>query len=168
MGREPWAQEKKETPCPPCLAMLRRLCACGGSEIFAQCGLAPPSCGSRTCKVGETCCWNVAEKRGRCAETCAAEYKLSREAQDELAYESHRRATAAYDEGFYRDLLVEFQGLREDKQPEEVRDEKAVPTPARRRSGARGRSPTTPRPRGRASARRRRCGPRPIRSSPSS
>ena len=51
---------------------------------------------------------------GQSCELMARRWQVSREAQDELAYESHRRAAAAYDEGFYRDLVVEFQGLRED------------------------------------------------------
>jgi acetyl-CoA C-acetyltransferase len=51
---------------------------------------------------------------GQSCELMARRWQVSREAQDELAYESHRRAAAAYDEGFYRDLIVEFRGLRED------------------------------------------------------
>jgi len=51
---------------------------------------------------------------GQSCELMARRWQVSREAQDELACESHRRAAAAYDEGFYRDLIVEFQGLRED------------------------------------------------------
>ena len=51
---------------------------------------------------------------GQSCELMARRWQVSREAQDELAYESHRRAAAAYDEGFYRDLVVEFRGLRED------------------------------------------------------
>ncbi|MDQ1341522.1 MAG: acetyl-CoA C-acetyltransferase [Pseudomonadota bacterium] len=51
---------------------------------------------------------------GQSCELMARRWQVSREAQDELAHESHRRAAAAYDEGFYRDLIVEFRGLRED------------------------------------------------------
>ncbi len=51
---------------------------------------------------------------GQSCELMAQRWQVSREAQDELAYESHRRAAVAYDEGFYRDLIVDFQGLRED------------------------------------------------------
>jgi hypothetical protein len=48
-------------------------CEAEASATLGTCNLqiAPPRCGSRTCKVGETCCWNVAEKRGGCATTCA-------------------------------------------------------------------------------------------------
>ena len=38
---------------------------------------------------------------------------LSRE-QDQLALESHRKAAAAYEEGFFDDLVVEFRGLKRD------------------------------------------------------
>lgn len=51
---------------------------------------------------------------GQSCELMARRWQVTREAQDQLAYESHRRAAAAYDEGFYQDLVVEFQGLRED------------------------------------------------------
>ena len=43
---------------------------------------------------------------GQSCELMARRWQVSREAQDELACESHRRAAAAYDEGFYRDLIV--------------------------------------------------------------
>jgi acetyl-CoA C-acetyltransferase len=39
---------------------------------------------------------------------------VTREEQDRLAFESHHRAAAAYDEGFYKDLVVEFEGLSVD------------------------------------------------------
>jgi acetyl-CoA C-acetyltransferase len=51
---------------------------------------------------------------GQSCELMARRWQVSREAQDDLAYESHRRAATAYDEGFYRDLVVEFRSLRED------------------------------------------------------
>ena len=34
--------------------------------------------------------------------------------QDQLRMESHRKAAAAYDEGFFDDLVVEFRGLKRD------------------------------------------------------
>lgn len=51
---------------------------------------------------------------GQSCELMAQRWQVSRESQDQLAHESHRRAAAAYDEGFYGDLVVEFLGLRED------------------------------------------------------
>jgi acetyl-CoA C-acetyltransferase len=41
-------------------------------------------------------------------------WKISREAQDQLAYESHIKAAAAWQEGFYSDLVVEYLGLKQD------------------------------------------------------
>ncbi|MFO7303944.1 MAG: acetyl-CoA C-acetyltransferase [Gammaproteobacteria bacterium] len=51
---------------------------------------------------------------GQSAERMAQEWQISREEQDQLAYESHMKAAAAYDEGFYDDLVVEFEGLKQD------------------------------------------------------
>ena len=39
---------------------------------------------------------------------------LAREVQDRLALASHQNATRAYAEGFYEDLVVEFQGVKRD------------------------------------------------------
>jgi len=51
---------------------------------------------------------------GQSCELMAREWHISREAQDQLAFESHQKAAAAYDEGFYRDLVTPFQGLEKD------------------------------------------------------
>ncbi|HEX6993306.1 MAG TPA: acetyl-CoA C-acetyltransferase [Gammaproteobacteria bacterium] len=51
---------------------------------------------------------------GESMEITAKEWQISREEQDRLALASHRNAVAAYDEGFYDDLLVEYQGVRRD------------------------------------------------------
>lgn len=51
---------------------------------------------------------------GQSCELMAKTWRISREDQDQLALESHRKAVAAYDEGFYDDLLVEFRGLKQD------------------------------------------------------
>ncbi len=61
----------------------------------------------------------VAEPRtglsmGQSTEITAKDWQITREAQDELAFESHRRAAAAYDEGFYTDLVMPFKGVTED------------------------------------------------------
>jgi len=61
----------------------------------------------------------VAEPRtglsmGQSCELMAHRWAISREAQDRLALESHQRAAAAYDAGFYEDLLLEFRGVRAD------------------------------------------------------
>ena len=44
----------------------------------------------------------------------AEKWEISREQQDELAVASHRNLAAAYDEGFFDDLLTPFKGLSRD------------------------------------------------------
>jgi acetyl-CoA C-acetyltransferase len=51
---------------------------------------------------------------GQSCEQMARDWQVSREEQDQLAYESHHRAAVAYDEGFYEDLVVPFEGLDQD------------------------------------------------------
>ncbi len=51
---------------------------------------------------------------GQHTEKTAHDYGIPREAQDELALASHRNAAKAYDEGFYDDLVVPFQGVTRD------------------------------------------------------
>jgi len=61
----------------------------------------------------------VAEPRtgmsmGDHCELMAKEWKISREAQDQLALDSHKKAAAAYERGFFKDLVVPFRGLERD------------------------------------------------------
>jgi acetyl-CoA C-acetyltransferase len=61
----------------------------------------------------------VAEPRtglsmGESCEIMAKTWRVSREEQDKLAYDSHARAAAAWQQGFYNDLVVEYQGLKTD------------------------------------------------------
>ena len=43
-----------------------------------------------------------------------AQWKISREAQDELAYNSHRNLASAYESGFFDDLITPYRGLSRD------------------------------------------------------
>jgi acetyl-CoA C-acetyltransferase len=43
-----------------------------------------------------------------------AQWNITREAQDELAFNSHRNLAAAYDAGFFDDLLTPYRGLSQD------------------------------------------------------
>ncbi|KNH15587.1 acetyl-CoA acetyltransferase [Arthrobacter sp. ZBG10] len=43
-----------------------------------------------------------------------AQWKISRAAQDELAFNSHRNLAAAYDAGFFDDLVTPYRGLARD------------------------------------------------------
>jgi acetyl-CoA C-acetyltransferase len=61
----------------------------------------------------------VAEPRtgmsmGDHCELMAKEWHISREDQDKLALSSHLKAAAAYDRGFFKDLVVPFRGLERD------------------------------------------------------
>jgi acetyl-CoA C-acetyltransferase len=61
----------------------------------------------------------VAEPRtglsmGESTELMVQRWRIGREAQDQLAYESHRNAAAAWREGFYDDLVEPYLGLAAD------------------------------------------------------
>lgn len=51
---------------------------------------------------------------GQSCELMARTWQIPRQDQDELALASHRKAAAAYDEGFFDDLVFEFNGLKAD------------------------------------------------------
>jgi len=51
---------------------------------------------------------------GEHCEIMAKEWKIGRREQDELAASSHRKAAAAWKDGFYRDLVAPFGGLTAD------------------------------------------------------
>jgi acetyl-CoA C-acetyltransferase len=51
---------------------------------------------------------------GQHAEKMAREWQITREAQDELAFASHQRASKAWAEGFMADLVVPYLGLSAD------------------------------------------------------
>jgi hypothetical protein len=65
---------------------------------------------------------------GRSAEKLAQIYSISRESQDEFALRSHRRALAAWDNGFYAEWVVPIPGV------ELQRDENIRPGSSRRSS----------------------------------
>ncbi|WP_087656408.1 acetyl-CoA C-acetyltransferase [Caballeronia terrestris] len=51
---------------------------------------------------------------GEHCELMAKRWKISREAQDALAFESHRKLAAAYDRGWFNDLMTPYKGLSRD------------------------------------------------------
>lgn len=51
---------------------------------------------------------------GEHCELMVREWNISRREQDELALKSHQTGIAAYNEGFYDDLVFEFKGLKRD------------------------------------------------------
>ncbi len=62
---------------------------------------------------------NVTEPRtkknmGQHTEDTVKRWKIGRAEQDQLAFESHQKAAAAYDAGFYKDAVFSFGGLEQD------------------------------------------------------
>jgi acetyl-CoA C-acetyltransferase len=51
---------------------------------------------------------------GEHCEDMAREWNISREAQDEWAVSSHRKLAAAYERGFFNDLIAPFRGVERD------------------------------------------------------
>jgi acetyl-CoA C-acetyltransferase len=51
---------------------------------------------------------------GQHTEKMVKEWKITREEQDQLAYESHMKAVKAYKEGFYQELVTPFKGATRD------------------------------------------------------
>ena len=61
--------------------------------------------------VGEP---RTGKSMGDHCEQMARQWKISRADQDQLAFESHRKAAAGYERGFFQDLVVPFRGLERD------------------------------------------------------
>jgi acetyl-CoA C-acetyltransferase len=51
---------------------------------------------------------------GQHTEKMVKEWKITRQEQDQLAYESHIKAAAAYRDGFYNDIIIPFKGVTKD------------------------------------------------------
>jgi acetyl-CoA C-acetyltransferase len=51
---------------------------------------------------------------GEHCELMVKEWKITREEQDQLAFESHQKAAKAYEDGFHQDLIVNFRDLSKD------------------------------------------------------
>jgi acetyl-CoA C-acetyltransferase len=86
---------------------------------------------------------SVAEPRtgltmGQSCELMAKHWGISRAAQDELAYQSHIKAAAAYAQGFFRELVLDYHGLTMDNniRPNASLEQLAKLPPAFDRSGA--------------------------------
>ncbi|MHC6221045.1 acetyl-CoA C-acetyltransferase [Arthrobacter sp. MMS24-S77] len=60
-----------------------------------------------------------------------AQWKISREAQDELAFNSHHNLAAAYERGFFDDLVTPYRGLNRDSnlRPDTSREKLATLKP---------------------------------------
>jgi acetyl-CoA C-acetyltransferase len=87
----------------------------------------------------------VAEPRtgksmGEHCEDMAKEWNISRDSQDELAVASHRKLAAAYERGFFDDLVVSFRGVSRDNilRPDTSLEKLATLKPAFDRISGRG------------------------------
>jgi len=87
----------------------------------------------------------VAEPRtgmsmGQHCEKMAKEWHITRQAQDQLALESHRKLAAAYDAGFFDDLIVPFRGIKRDGflRPDTTLEKLAALKPAFDKSSGQG------------------------------
>ncbi len=87
----------------------------------------------------------VAEPRtgksmGDHCELMAKEWQIERAAQDQLACESHHKAAAAYERGFYADLVVPFRGVERDNilRPETTVEKLAALKPAFDKTSGKG------------------------------
>ena len=87
----------------------------------------------------------VAEPRtgmsmGQHCEKMAKEWHITRQAQDQLALESHRKLAAAYDAGFFDDLIVPFRGIKRDGflRPDTTLEKLATLKPAFDKSSGQG------------------------------
>ncbi len=74
---------------------------------------------------------------GQHAEITAQRYGITRQAQDELALASHQKLAAAYDRGFFDDLVMPYHGLQRDNnlRPDSSLDKMAKLAPAFARNG---------------------------------
>lgn len=87
----------------------------------------------------------VAEPRtgksmGDHCELMAQEWNIARADQDQLAYDSHRKAAAAYERGFFEDLVVPFRGVTRDNilRPDTSVEKLATLKPAFDKSSGKG------------------------------
>ena len=87
----------------------------------------------------------VAEPRtgksmGESCEIMAKEWGITRADQDQLAYESHKNAAKAYENGFYADLVVPFRGVDRDNilRPETTAEKLGTLKPAFDKTSGKG------------------------------
>ncbi len=82
-----------------------------GDRLAAFKGISPRELAPRAPNTGEP---RTGLSMGEHAELMAREWRISRADQDQLAYESHRKAAEAYRTGYLDDLVVPFAGVFRD------------------------------------------------------
>ncbi len=87
--------------------------------------------------VGEP---RTGKSMGEHCELMAKAWAIDRLAQDQLAFESHRKAAAAFERGFYADLVVPFRGVERDNilRPDTTVEKLGALKPAFDRSSGQG------------------------------
>lgn len=81
------------------------------SRLRAFKGFSPRELAPEFPGVGEP---RTGKSMGEHCEIMAKEWGIARADQDQLAFESHRKAAAAYERGFFTDLVVPFRGVERD------------------------------------------------------
>ena len=82
-----------------------------GQRLSAFKGFSPGELAPQPPNVGEP---RTGLSMGQHAELMAQEWKITRAEQDQLAYESHKKAAEAYRSGYMDDLIVPFAGVFRD------------------------------------------------------
>lgn len=82
-----------------------------GDKLKAFKGFSYREFGPEFPGVGEP---RTGKSMGEHCELMAKEWGIAREEQDRLAYDSHRKAAAAYERGFFADLVAPFRGIERD------------------------------------------------------
>ena len=82
-----------------------------GGRLKALAGFSPSELVPKLPAIKEA---RTGKSMGESCEEMAKTWKISREAQDQLAYISQQNASKAYDEGWFDDSVVEFKGAKKD------------------------------------------------------
>ncbi|NLB14249.1 MAG: acetyl-CoA C-acetyltransferase [Gammaproteobacteria bacterium] len=100
-----------------------------GQRLKALKGFSPAEFKPEFPGVGEP---RTGKSMGEHCELMAREWDIARADQDQLAYDSHRKAAAAYERGFYENLVVPFRGVARDNilRPDTTTDKLATLKPA--------------------------------------
>lgn len=80
-------------------------------KVFAFKGFSPKELVPKLPAIKEP---RTGKSMGESCEEMAKTWNINRNDQDQLAYESHKKATLAYENGFYDDLIVNFKGKKID------------------------------------------------------
>jgi acetyl-CoA C-acetyltransferase len=108
-----------------------------GQRLAAFKGFSPRELVPEFPGVGEP---RTGKSMGDHTELMAKEWNISRVDQDRLAYESHRKAAAAYERGFFKDMVVPFRGVERDNilRPDTTPEKLATLKPAFDKTSGKG------------------------------